>query len=106
MDRETSTGPTSSRHQRCWAETCRRAELGLEPSRDTVGEVSFRGSLASMTSLLRFLRWFAHAADAVVDAVGRVGAWLVLFVVAALFGQLPLRAWGGAGHLLRSEARR
>src|SRR6202790_5868488 len=103
MDRETSTGPTSSRHQRCWAETCPRAELGLESSRDLVGEVSFRGSLASMTSLLRFLRWFARAADVVVDAVGRVGAWLVLFVVAALFGQLPLREWVGAGHILAND---
>jgi TRAP-type mannitol/chloroaromatic compound transport system permease small subunit len=56
-----------------------------------------------MTSLLRFLRWFARAADAVVDAVGRVGAWLVLFVVAALFGQLPLREWVGAGHLLAND---
>lgn len=56
-----------------------------------------------MTSLLRFLRWFAHAADAVVDAVGRIGAWLVLFVVAALFGQLPLREWVGAGHILAND---
>jgi TRAP-type mannitol/chloroaromatic compound transport system permease small subunit len=56
-----------------------------------------------MSSLLRFLRWFARAADAVVDAVGRVGAWLVLFVVAALFGQLPLREWVGAGHLLAND---
>lgn len=56
-----------------------------------------------MTSLLRFLRWFARAADAVVDAVGSVGAWLVLFVVAALFGQLPLREWVGAGHLLAND---
>ena len=56
-----------------------------------------------MTSLLRFLRWFARAADAVVDAVGRVGAWLVLFVVATLFGQLPLREWVGGGHLLAND---
>src|ERR1700676_3387742 len=103
MDRETSTGPTSSRHQRCWAETCPRAELGLESSRDAVGGVSFQGLLASMTSLLRFLRWFARAADAVVDAVGRIGAWLVLLVVAALFGQLPLREWVGAGHILAND---
>jgi TRAP-type mannitol/chloroaromatic compound transport system permease small subunit len=75
----------------------------LEASGEAVGEVCFRGSLASMTSLLRFLRWFARAADAVVDAVGRVGAWLVLFVVAALFGQLPLREWVGAGHLLAND---
>jgi TRAP-type mannitol/chloroaromatic compound transport system permease small subunit len=53
--------------------------------------------------LLRFLRWFARAADAVVDGVGRVGAWLVLFVVAALFGQLPLREWVGAGHILAND---
>src|SRR6202163_980999 len=56
-----------------------------------------------MTSLLRFLRWFAHAADAVVDAVGRAGAWLVLFVVATLFGQLPLREWVRAGHILAND---
>jgi TRAP-type mannitol/chloroaromatic compound transport system permease small subunit len=56
-----------------------------------------------MTSLLRFLRWLARAADTVVDAVGRVGAWLVLFVVAALFGQLPLREWVGAGHILAND---
>ena len=53
--------------------------------------------------MLRFLRWFARAADAVVDGVGRVGAWLVLFVVAALFGQLPLREWVGAGHILAND---
>src|SRR6202171_4266141 len=78
----------------------RRVERGFESSRGAAGEVCFQAALASMTSLLRFLRWFARAADAVVDAVGRVGAWLVLFVVAALFGQLPLREWVGAGHLL------
>lgn len=53
--------------------------------------------------MLRFLRWFARAADAVVDAVGRVGAWLVLFVIAALFGQLPLREWVGGGHILAND---
>jgi TRAP-type mannitol/chloroaromatic compound transport system permease small subunit len=57
----------------------------------------------SMSSLLRFLRWFARAADAVVDAVGRIGAWLVLFVVVALFGQLPLREWIGSGHILAND---
>jgi TRAP-type mannitol/chloroaromatic compound transport system permease small subunit len=56
-----------------------------------------------MTSLLRFLRRFARVADAVVDAVGRAGAWLVLFVVAALFGQLPLREWLGTGHILAND---
>ena len=35
--------------------------------------------------------------------MGRVGAWLVLFVVAALFGQLPLREWVGAGHILAND---
>lgn len=64
---------------------------------------AFKVHLASMTSLLRFLRWFAFAADAAVDAAGRVGAWLVLFVVAALFGQLPLREWVGAGHILAND---
>ena len=64
---------------------------------------AFEVHLAAMTSLLRFLRWFARAADAVVDAVGRIGAWLVLFVVAALFGQLPLREWVGAGHILAND---
>src|SRR2546430_9164357 len=103
MDREASTVPTSIAPPTLPAETCPRAELGLEASRDAVGEVSFPGSVASMTSLLRFLRWFARAADAVVDAAGRVGAWLVLFVVAALFGQLPLREWVGAGHLLVND---
>jgi TRAP-type mannitol/chloroaromatic compound transport system permease small subunit len=58
---------------------------------------------AAMSSLLRFLRWFARVADAVVDAAGRIGAWLVLFVVAALFGQLPLREWVGAGHILAND---
>jgi TRAP-type mannitol/chloroaromatic compound transport system permease small subunit len=56
-----------------------------------------------MSSLLRFLRWFARAADAVVDTVGRIGAWLVLFVVVALFGQLPLREWVGSGHILAND---
>jgi TRAP-type mannitol/chloroaromatic compound transport system permease small subunit len=53
--------------------------------------------------LVRFLRWFAHAADAVVDAAGRVAAWLVLAVIATLFGQLPLREWVGAGHILAND---
>jgi TRAP-type mannitol/chloroaromatic compound transport system permease small subunit len=56
-----------------------------------------------MSSPLRFLRGFARAADAVVDAVGRIGAWLVLLVVAALFGQLPLREWVGSGHILAND---
>jgi TRAP-type mannitol/chloroaromatic compound transport system permease small subunit len=55
------------------------------------------------SSLVRFLRWFARAADAVVDAAGRVAAWLVLAVIAALFGQLPLREWVGAGHILAND---
>ena len=44
-----------------------------------------------MSVLLRFLRRFARVADAVVDAVGGTSAWLVLFVIATLFGQWPLR---------------
>ncbi len=53
--------------------------------------------------MLRFLQWFARAADGVVDAVGRVTAWLVLAVIAMLFGQLPLREWVGAGHILAND---
>jgi TRAP-type mannitol/chloroaromatic compound transport system permease small subunit len=64
---------------------------------------AFAVHLAGMSSLLRFLRWFARVADAIVDAVGRIGAWLVLFVVAVLFGQLPLREWVGAGHILAND---
>src|SRR3989442_6473939 len=56
-----------------------------------------------MPSLLRSLRWFAGAADAVVDAVGRTFAWLVLFVIAALFGQWPLRELIGGGHILAND---
>jgi TRAP-type mannitol/chloroaromatic compound transport system permease small subunit len=41
--------------------------------------------------------------DAVVDAVGRVTSWLVLAVIVALFGQLPLREWVGAGHILAND---
>jgi TRAP-type mannitol/chloroaromatic compound transport system permease small subunit len=54
-------------------------------------------------SLARSLRWFARAADAVVDAAGRAAAWLVLTVIIALFGQLPLREWVGAGHILAND---
>ena len=64
---------------------------------------AFAVHLAGMTALLRFLRWFARVADAIVDTVGRIGAWLVLFVVVALFGQLPLREWVGAGHILAND---
>jgi TRAP-type mannitol/chloroaromatic compound transport system permease small subunit len=56
-----------------------------------------------MPSLLRSLRWFARAADAVVDAIGRSFAWLVLFVIAALFGQWPLREFVGGGHILAND---
>jgi TRAP-type mannitol/chloroaromatic compound transport system permease small subunit len=56
-----------------------------------------------MLSLLRSLRWFARAADALVDAVGRGFAWLVLFVIAALFGQWPLRELLGTGHILAND---
>ena len=38
-----------------------------------------------------------------VDAVGRASAWLVLFVVAALFAQWPLREFVGAGHILAND---
>jgi TRAP-type mannitol/chloroaromatic compound transport system permease small subunit len=30
-------------------------------------------------------------------------AWLVLFVIAALFGQWPLRALAGGGHILAND---
>ncbi len=56
-----------------------------------------------MPSLLRSLRRFAGAADAVVDAIGRMSAWLVLFVIAALFGQWPLRELVGGGHILAND---
>jgi len=56
-----------------------------------------------MAHFLRFLRCLARAADAVVDAIGRSTAWLVLFVVAALFGQWPLREFFGAGHILAND---
>ena len=53
--------------------------------------------------MLRFLRWFARAADAIVDATGRTAAWLVLFVIVALFAQWPLRELVGGGHLLAND---
>ena len=56
-----------------------------------------------MPRLLRILRWFARAVDAVVDAIGRNVAWLVLLVVATLFGQWPLREFVGAGHILAND---
>ena len=56
-----------------------------------------------MSVFLRFLRWFAGAADAVVDAVGGTSAWLVLFVIATLFGQWPLREFIGSGHILAND---
>lgn len=58
---------------------------------------------SAATLLVRFLRWFARAADALVDAAGRTAAWLVLAVIIALFGQLPLREWVGAGHILAND---
>ena len=54
-------------------------------------------------TVLRSLRGFARTADAVVDAIGRTAAWLVLFVILALFGQWPLRELIGAGHLLAND---
>ena len=56
-----------------------------------------------MIALLRSLRWFAGIADAIVDGIGRTCAWLVLFVIATLFGQWPLRELVGAGHLLAND---
>jgi TRAP-type mannitol/chloroaromatic compound transport system permease small subunit len=76
---------------------------GFFENRGPVAEVCFPAQLASMSSPLRFLRWFARVADALVDRAGRVGAWLVLLVVAALFGQLPLRELVGSGHILAND---
>jgi len=56
-----------------------------------------------MSGVLRSLRWFARAADAIVDAIGRTTAWLVLFVILALFGQWPLRELVGGGHILAND---
>jgi TRAP-type mannitol/chloroaromatic compound transport system permease small subunit len=56
-----------------------------------------------MSGLLRSLRCFARTADAIVDAIGRTAAWLVLFVILALFGQWPLRELVGGGHILAND---
>ena len=56
-----------------------------------------------MSVFLRCLRGFARVADAVVDAVGSTSAWLVLFVIATLFGQWPLRELVGTGHILAND---
>ena len=60
-------------------------------------------SHSPVSTVLRFLRRFARAADVVVDATGRTAAWLVLFVILALFGQWPLRELVGGGHLLAND---
>jgi TRAP-type mannitol/chloroaromatic compound transport system permease small subunit len=57
----------------------------------------------SMSALIRSLRRFASMADAIIDAVGGTSAWLVLFVVATLFGQWPLRELVGKGHILAND---
>jgi len=56
-----------------------------------------------MPALLHFLRGLARTADAVIDAIGRVFSWLVVFVVLALFAQWPLRELVGAGHILAND---
>lgn len=56
-----------------------------------------------MPVLLRCLRWFARIADTIVDTTGRTAAWLVLFVILALFGQWPLRELVGGGHILAND---
>src|SRR6266705_2416716 len=56
-----------------------------------------------MSALLSTLRRFDRMAATFVDAVGRASAWLVLFVVAALFAQWPLREFVGAGHILAND---
>jgi TRAP-type mannitol/chloroaromatic compound transport system permease small subunit len=56
-----------------------------------------------MIALSRRLEAFSRIADAIVDAIGRSVAWLVLFVIAALFAQWPLREWLGAGHILAND---
>jgi TRAP-type mannitol/chloroaromatic compound transport system permease small subunit len=52
-----------------------------------------------MRLLVRSLHWFARMADAIVDAIGRACAWIVLAVIGALFAQWPLRELLGAGHV-------
>jgi len=42
-------------------------------------------------------------ADAIVDAIGRVCAWIVLLVIGALFAQWPLRELVGGGHILAND---
>lgn len=56
-----------------------------------------------MAVVIRMLRRFADSADGVVDAFGRGTSWLVLFVVAALFAQWPLREFLGTGHILAND---
>ena len=56
-----------------------------------------------MPALLHSLRSLARAADAVIDATGRVFSWLVVFVVIALFAQWPLRELAGSGHILAND---
>src|SRR5438552_18295511 len=56
-----------------------------------------------MPALLHVLRGLARTADAVIDAIGRVFSWLVVFVVLALFAQWPLRELAGAGHILAND---
>jgi TRAP-type mannitol/chloroaromatic compound transport system permease small subunit len=58
---------------------------------------------ASMPVLLRCLRWFSRIADGIVDAIGRAAAWLVVFVILALFAQWPLRELVGGGHILAND---
>jgi TRAP-type mannitol/chloroaromatic compound transport system permease small subunit len=56
-----------------------------------------------MPVLLRSLQGFSRLADAIVDTIGRTAAWLVLFVIVALFAQWPLRELVGGGHLLAND---
>jgi TRAP-type mannitol/chloroaromatic compound transport system permease small subunit len=45
----------------------------------------------------------ADRIDALTDHVGRWASWLVLAVIALLFGQLPLRELAGGGHILAND---
>jgi TRAP-type mannitol/chloroaromatic compound transport system permease small subunit len=56
-----------------------------------------------MPGMLRFLHSFARIADTIIDAIGRTVAWLVLFVILALFAQWPLRELVGGGHILAND---
>jgi TRAP-type mannitol/chloroaromatic compound transport system permease small subunit len=49
------------------------------------------------------MTWFAGIVDMIVDAIGRLFAWLVLIVIGCLFAQWPLREFVGSGHILAND---